>query len=128
MADLIALSANLDALRRAGRDRILKSDKEAARDLLDDEGFAMAGDGERQRAVELWARKIRVEAELSTASALERCRKALEPFAEIPLWRDTYPDARSDCLFGEISVLVSVEQVREARATLNDLQEGNDGR
>jgi len=48
---------------------------------------------------------------------IERLRAALEPLADIPLWRDTYPDATIDTTLQAIEC-ITVEHVRAARAAL----------
>lgn len=57
---------------------------------------------------------------------IERLRSALKPFAEIPLWRDAYPDAHFDAVPEALRGYVTVEQVRSARAALHE-QEGDQG-
>lgn len=46
---------------------------------------------------------------------MDRLRSALKPLAAIPLWRDTYPDARLDRLVDE-GLPFTAEQVRAARS------------
>lgn len=50
---------------------------------------------------------------------IERLRAALRPFAKISLWRDTYPDAKSDRIMAQqMQGYIKVEDVRAARAAL----------
>ena len=47
---------------------------------------------------------------------LQELEAALKPLADIPLWRDTYPDAKWDDVF--YGGRLTVEHVRAARAAL----------
>jgi hypothetical protein len=51
--------------------------------------------------------------------AIEKLKEALKPFAAIPLWRDTYPDARLDSLAAyQMMGYVKVADVRAAREAI----------
>ena|SRR3990167_2608100 len=51
-----------------------------------------------------------------------RLRAALKPFAGIPLWRDTYPDAKHDSI--GIVTPITVEMILAARVILDHQQLG----
>jgi len=50
----------------------------------------------------------------------DELRAALKPFAQLPLWKDTYPDARVDLIIGvgERGMPITPDDVRRARAAL----------
>jgi hypothetical protein len=58
---------------------------------------------------------------------IEELRAALKPFAEIPLWRDVYPDAKHDELTAQqVRGYIQVEHVRAARVAFKLEQKGNE--
>lgn len=61
-------------------------------------------------------------------NAYDEMRKALEPFAQIPLWRDQYPDAKIDEPMDQrLRGYIKPGDVRAARAALSQAHgEGGD--
>lgn len=58
---------------------------------------------------------------MSDAEKIKLLREALQPLAKIPLWRDSYPDAKSDELTAQqMGGFINAEDVRRAHAALND--------
>jgi hypothetical protein len=55
---------------------------------------------------------------------IELLQAALQPFAAIPLWRDTYPDAKHDELaVRQMQGLIQVKHIRAARLVLGQAAE-----
>lgn len=55
----------------------------------------------------------------SLKARIQELEGALQPLAEIPLWRDTYPDAKDDTLVQrQLQGYVTVASIRTARAAL----------
>lgn len=63
------------------------------------------------------ARYVESMSDEEKTAEIRKLRDALRPFAAIPLWRDTYPDADHDRIDGP-DLCVTMVQVRTARDAL----------
>ena len=65
-------------------------------------------------------------ASIRAAHKIEQLQAALKPLADIPLWRDTYPDGKYDDTF--VSARIAGERVLAARAALEHTGIGSENR
>ncbi len=111
------------ALRRTAPADVRKAFKPFA-DFMDTPIFQKLSDDTRLTAGSPMARRQLMVGDLrklsaALTSAPADVRAALEPFAKISLWRDTYPDAKDDTLTArQLEGYINVEDVRRARSVL----------